>query len=120
MAFPSFSAPVASFYASRFGLYPNSGNRQERSTLSSVSDKALVRLSRQSWSVFRIEPAQIDGTVFRSQFEFLMEPTVMEPGKILHELTYAEGLPKEALKAALLNVSRCSRCSSTRSKPTSR
>jgi hypothetical protein len=29
-----------------------------------------------------------------------MEPTVMEPGKILHELTYAEGLSKEALKAA--------------------
>jgi hypothetical protein len=65
-----------------------------------VSHKSLVRLSRQSWSVFRIEPDQIDGTVSRSQFEFLMEPTVMEPEKILHELTYAEGLPTEALKAA--------------------
>src|SRR5438128_4546482 len=29
-----------------------------------------------------------------------MEPTAMDTGKILHELTYAEGLPKEALKAA--------------------
>src|SRR6266566_8953781 len=29
-----------------------------------------------------------------------MEPTAMDAGKILHELTYAEGLPKEALKAA--------------------
>jgi hypothetical protein len=29
-----------------------------------------------------------------------MEPAAMEVGKILHELTYAEGLPKEALKAA--------------------
>jgi hypothetical protein len=29
-----------------------------------------------------------------------MEPTLMDPGAILHELTYAEGLPKEALKAA--------------------
>src|SRR6266850_7575534 len=25
----SFSAPVATFYGSRFGLHPNSGNRQE-------------------------------------------------------------------------------------------
>ena len=39
---PSFSALVVSFYASRFGLYPNSGNRQERITLSSVSDKQLM------------------------------------------------------------------------------
>ena len=29
-----------------------------------------------------------------------MEPVAMEAGKILHELTYAEGLPNEALKAA--------------------
>jgi hypothetical protein len=29
-----------------------------------------------------------------------MEPVAMEAGKILHQLTYAEGLPKEALKAA--------------------
>jgi hypothetical protein len=29
-----------------------------------------------------------------------MEPTAIDAGKILHELTYAEGLPKEALKAA--------------------
>jgi hypothetical protein len=29
-----------------------------------------------------------------------MEPTLMDAGKILHELTYAGGLPKEALKAA--------------------
>src|SRR6266481_3764668 len=29
-----------------------------------------------------------------------MESTAMDAGKILHELTYAEGLPKEALKAA--------------------
>jgi hypothetical protein len=29
-----------------------------------------------------------------------MEPVAMQVGKILHELTYAEGLPKEALKAA--------------------
>src|SRR5438105_14104452 len=29
-----------------------------------------------------------------------MEPTAMDAGTILHELTYAEGLPKEALKAA--------------------
>jgi hypothetical protein len=29
-----FSAPVATFYGSRFGLHPNSGNRQERITLS--------------------------------------------------------------------------------------
>jgi hypothetical protein len=29
-----------------------------------------------------------------------MEPVVMEAGKILHGLTYAEGLPREALKAA--------------------
>src|SRR6266436_1170595 len=29
-----------------------------------------------------------------------MGPTTMDAGKILHELTYAEGLPKEALKAA--------------------
>jgi hypothetical protein len=29
-----------------------------------------------------------------------MEPTLMDAGKILHELTYAEGLPAEALKAA--------------------
>src|SRR6266446_5445603 len=36
----------------------------------------------------------------RSRFEFLMEPTAMDAGQILHELTYAEGLPKEALKAA--------------------
>jgi hypothetical protein len=28
------------------------------------------------------------------------EPNAMEPEKILHELTYAEGLPREALKAA--------------------
>ena len=33
---------VVSLHASRFGLYPNSGNRQERITLSSVSDKALM------------------------------------------------------------------------------
>ena len=42
VASPSFSALVVSFYASRFGLYPNSGNRQERITLSSVSDKHLM------------------------------------------------------------------------------
>src|SRR3984893_5993659 len=36
----------------------------------------------------------------RSRFEFLMEPSAMDAGKILHELTYAEDLPKEALKAA--------------------
>ena len=42
VASASFSALVVSFYASRFGLYPNSGNRQERITLSSVSDKALM------------------------------------------------------------------------------
>jgi hypothetical protein len=29
-----------------------------------------------------------------------MEPTAMDAGQILHELTYSEGLPKEALKAA--------------------
>jgi hypothetical protein len=29
-----------------------------------------------------------------------MEPTTMDAAKILHELTYAEGLPREALKAA--------------------
>jgi hypothetical protein len=29
-----------------------------------------------------------------------MEPTTMDAGQILHELTYSEGLPKEALKAA--------------------
>src|SRR5271156_243448 len=29
-----------------------------------------------------------------------MEPVAMEAGKILHELTNAAGLPKEALKAA--------------------
>ena len=29
-----------------------------------------------------------------------MEPVAMEAGKILHELTYAEGLPREALRAA--------------------
>src|ERR1700730_4265322 len=39
-------------------------------------------------------------SLFGSPFEFLMEPTAMDAGKILHELTYAEGLPKEALKAA--------------------
>jgi hypothetical protein len=31
-----------------------------------------------------------------------MEPVAMEAGKILHELTYAEGLPREALKAATI------------------
>jgi hypothetical protein len=30
----------------------------------------------------------------------LAEPTSMDAGKILYELTYAEGLPAEALKAA--------------------
>src|SRR6266404_1593813 len=34
----SFSAPVANFYGSRFGFQPISGDRQERITLSSVSD----------------------------------------------------------------------------------
>jgi hypothetical protein len=29
-----------------------------------------------------------------------MEPTAMDAGQILHELTYSERLPKEALKAA--------------------
>jgi hypothetical protein len=29
-----------------------------------------------------------------------MEPIAMDAGKILHQLTYAEGLPTEALKAA--------------------
>src|ERR1700730_8849437 len=29
-----------------------------------------------------------------------MEPTAMDAGQILHALTYSEGLPKEALKAA--------------------
>jgi len=29
-----------------------------------------------------------------------MEPTAVDAGQILHELTYSEGLPKEALKAA--------------------
>jgi hypothetical protein len=29
-----------------------------------------------------------------------MEPTAMDAWQILHELTYPEGLPKEALKAA--------------------
>jgi hypothetical protein len=38
----SFSAPVAHFYGSRFGFQPISGDRQERITLSSVSDKQLM------------------------------------------------------------------------------
>ena len=46
VASPSFSALVVSFYvsfyASRFGLHPNSGNRQDQITLSSVSDKQLI------------------------------------------------------------------------------
>ena len=42
----------------RFGLHPNSGNRQERITLSSVSDKQLMWLSRRSYTGFPIEPAQ--------------------------------------------------------------
>ena len=42
VAFPSFSAPVVSFYASRFGLYPNSGTSRSGITLSSVSDKQLM------------------------------------------------------------------------------
>jgi hypothetical protein len=29
-----------------------------------------------------------------------MEPTLMDAGKILHELTHIDGLPSEALKAA--------------------
>src|SRR5947209_5227130 len=35
-----------------------------------------------------------------SRYDLLTEPVAMEAGKILHELTYAEGLPREALKAA--------------------
>jgi hypothetical protein len=37
-----FLAAVTSFYEARFGLYRNSGNRQERMTLSSVRDKRLM------------------------------------------------------------------------------
>ena len=39
---PSFSAPVVTLCRSRFGLHHNSGNRQERNTLSSISDKQLM------------------------------------------------------------------------------
>ena len=35
-----------------------------------------------------------------SRYDLLTEPAAMEAGKILHELTYAEGLPTEALRAA--------------------
>jgi hypothetical protein len=42
IGFPSFSAAVTSFYEARFGLYRNSGNRQDRMTLSSVWDKPLM------------------------------------------------------------------------------
>jgi hypothetical protein len=37
-----FLAAVTSFDEARFGLYRNSGNRQERMTLSSVGDKQLM------------------------------------------------------------------------------
>jgi hypothetical protein len=75
-------------------------NDQERSTLSSVGDKQLTRLFRLSCAGFQIEPAQSDGTVRFPDLSSLREPNAMEPEKILHELTYAEGLPREALKAA--------------------
>ena len=42
IVFPSFSAPVVTVCRSRFGLHPNSGNRRERNTLTSVSDKQLM------------------------------------------------------------------------------
>ena len=42
LASPSFSAAVTSFYEARFGLYRNSGNRQERMMLSSVRHKHLM------------------------------------------------------------------------------
>src|SRR5207253_1568440 len=45
---PSLSAPVVISYQSRFGLHPNSGNRQRRITLSSVSGKRLMSLLRRS------------------------------------------------------------------------
>jgi Copper resistance protein B precursor (CopB)/Protein of unknown function (DUF1186) len=59
-------------------------------------------LSRRSYTGFQIEPAQIDGTVRSPDLNSLLlrEPNAMEPEKILHELTYADGLPREALKAA--------------------
>jgi len=39
LAFEVISHPVVAFYGSRFGLHPNSGNRQERITLPPVSRK---------------------------------------------------------------------------------
>jgi hypothetical protein len=37
-----FSAAVIGFYEARFGLHRNSGNRQERMTLSPIRDKQLM------------------------------------------------------------------------------
>jgi hypothetical protein len=63
-------------------------------------DIVLVGLSRQLGSAFPIEPTLIDDTVPAPDLNSLMGPTAMDAGKILQELTYAEGLPKQALKAA--------------------
>src|SRR5690349_19522319 len=49
---------------------------------------------------FQIEPGQIEGSVCADALNSPWVPTSMNAEAILHELTHAEGLPTEALKAA--------------------
>jgi hypothetical protein len=67
---PSFSGPVDSFLGLRFGLSFQLSEPAGADHSLPVSHKLLVGLSRQSWSVFRIEASQIDGTVRVADFNF--------------------------------------------------
>jgi hypothetical protein len=59
-----------------------------------------MELVRRLCAGFRIEPAQSDDTVRAPDLNPLREQTSMDAQAILHEVTHAEGLPAEALKAA--------------------